>query len=202
MIATSITDAELWVSFKQGDKDSFEAIYHNYFNNLYEYGSRLVDDRDLVKDSIHDLFVKLWSNKLTIGEVKNVKTYLIVSLRHLIYNRGAAANKNRLIEVDDNYHFEMSWSAEEKLIEKERLSEQMNKLLAAINDLSARQKEIIYLKYFEELSYDEIAAALDITTKAAYKLSARALDALKEIYQVPKFVLLATLALCKVELLS
>ena len=202
MMPTSNTDTELWSLTKEGDKDSFAAIYHQYFKNLYEYGSRLIDDRDLVKDCIHDLFVKLWANKGNLGDVQNVKTYLIVSLRHLIYNRMAAGKKNRLKEIDENYHFEMDWSVETKLIEKENLSEQSKKLLSAMDALSARQKEIIYLKYFEDLSYDEIADVLGITTKAAYKLLYRALDALKDIFNVPKMVLLSMLSFCKADLLS
>lgn len=76
MINSSNTDAELWRSFKEGDRESFTTIYYQYLKNLYEYGLRIVEDKNLVKDRIHDLFVKLWNNKLNLDEVRNVKVLL------------------------------------------------------------------------------------------------------------------------------
>lgn len=76
MINSSNTDAELWRSFKEGDRESFATIYYQYLKNLYEYGLRIVEDKNLVKDRIHDLFVKLWNNKLNLDEVRNVKVLL------------------------------------------------------------------------------------------------------------------------------
>ncbi|MEO6681380.1 MAG: sigma factor, partial [Ginsengibacter sp.] len=80
-------DYHLWQAFQQGDRKSFSKIYHRYFNNLYEYGTRITDDRNIVKDCIHDLFIKLWANKQNLGNVANIKSYLIVSLRGTIYNQ-------------------------------------------------------------------------------------------------------------------
>jgi DNA-directed RNA polymerase specialized sigma24 family protein len=79
-------DIAIWQSFKSGDKDSFKTIYFTYYSNLYEYGMRIISDKELVKDTIHDLFVKLWNNKLNLGDVTAIKAYLIVSLRSALYN--------------------------------------------------------------------------------------------------------------------
>jgi RNA polymerase sigma factor (sigma-70 family) len=62
-----------------------------------------------------------------------------------------------------------------------------------MDQLTPRQREVIYLRFFEELSYEEIAGMLDISVKGAYKLSYRALDALKELLKISKKDLLLLL---------
>lgn len=197
MGTTAENDLHLWKAFQQGDKKSFETIYHQYFNTLYEYGARINDDTELVKDCIHDLFVKLWANKINLSIVINIKAYLLVSLRGALYNKVQKNSKHRLLEIKDGQHFELSFSVENELITREQLSASKKELLNAINQLTTKQKEFVYLKYFEDLSYDEIAAILNITTKATYKLSARALEGLRNIYNLSNPALLIFISLIK-----
>lgn len=201
MVASPNHNYLLWESFKEGNKDSFEKIYHQYFKSLYEYGLRTVNDKEIVKDHIHDLFVKLWTNRNHLGEVKNIKSYLLVSLRNLIFDKIEKNKRIQLSAAEEDYYFEMTFSVESKFIEQESYSEQTKKLITALNNLSSRQKEIIYLKYFEELEYNDIAAILNISTKATYKLSARAINALKEILNLPDTYIIFLLALAKAEIL-
>jgi RNA polymerase sigma factor (sigma-70 family) len=196
-------DSTIWQSFKAGDRTSFEKIYQLYFKNLYEYGMRLLNNSDLVKDYIHDLFVKIWLNKSNLGEVTNVKSYLLVSLRGTIYNN--TKNKKATASIEEfgeEYYFKMDFSAENEFIRKDEFSTQRQKLLTSMNSLSARQKEVIYLRYFEELSYDEIASIMHISVKATYKLSARALDSLRQILNVSNASLFILIALSRLQSLN
>lgn len=195
-------DALLWQAFQQGDRRAFAAIYRQYFRNLYEYGLRVADDKSLVKDSIQDLFIKLWSNRLQLSSVRNVKSYLLVSLRGTIFNKTKQSSRAKIVGIDDQHSFELDFTVESAYIEKEAVSERSRNLLNALNKLTPKQKEIIYLKYFEELEYNEIAAILNISVKATYKLSARAIVALREIMNTPGFSLLMIISLAKEELLS
>ncbi len=186
MINSAADDIHLWKAFRQGDRDSFAKIYHRYFNNLFEYGARIMEDRELVKDCIHDLFIKLWTNRLNLGNVENVRAYLLVSLRGTIYNRIQKNTKYRSQEIQENQNFELVFSVENELIRREHLNSQAKELLKSINLLTTRQKEFIYLRYFEDLNYDEISTIMSISTKATYKLSARSLEGLREIYTLSK----------------
>lgn len=161
-------NAEIWQAFKGGDMDSFHAIYRQHFDGLYEYGMRLINNRDLVKDAIHDLFVKLWNNKSNLGDVSAVRSYLLVALRSTIYNKLEKNNRVRLYDEIEQMPFEMEFSVESDFIIKEAGKLQTQKLIEALNQLTPRQKEVIYLRYFQEMSYDEIASALQITVKATY----------------------------------
>ena len=87
MISTQIyientEDTLLWKSFKQGDKKAFEQLYKKYFKVLGSYGFRLSQDKDLVEDAIHDVFIDLWRRKEYLSDVQNVKFYLFSAIRN------------------------------------------------------------------------------------------------------------------------
>lgn len=181
-MSTTNDDISIWQSLKQGSDTAFRAIYSSNYNCLYEYGFRIVPDEEMVKDCIHDLFVKIWNNKANLGLVRSIRPYLLVSLRSIIYNRIKANNRRKLTLFDSNteQNFAMVFSAESEYIKKEEVYQQSLLLINALNQLTSRQKEAIFLRYFAGLEYEEIADILGITVKASYKLVARALALLRE----------------------
>ena len=188
-------DTDLWQSFKEGDKDSFKNIYFKYFHNLYEYGMRISGDKEIVKDTIHDLFVKLWNNKSNLGDVTALRAYLLVALRSTLYNNLQKISRKPVEQLSENTPFEMVFSVESDYIKKESALADNQKLKEALELLTPRQKEVIYLRYFEEMEYAEIAAIMNITVKGVYKLTARALETLRQILNISGTSLLLILAL-------
>ena len=178
---------ELWQTFKAGNKDAFQQIYEENFQALVEYGMRLTQDTELIKDTIQDLFIKIYNNRTNLGDVKNIRAYLFTSLRLSFLNRISREKKVVATELDEHFpfdehfRFDLRFSIENEYIKKESNAQQVKSIVEALNKLSPRQKEIIYLQYFQELNYDEIAEILGITVKASYKLNARALEALKNV---------------------
>lgn len=200
MMKIANDDPGLWQSFKEGDRDSFETIYFHHFDHLYEYGMRLAADGELVKDCIHDLFVKLWNNKSNLADVTAVRSYLLVSLRTTIYNKLQQSSRIVATEIEDTCPFEMIFSVESEFIKKETRSVQAQQLVEALNRLTPRQKEVIYLRYFEELEYEDIARIMNITVKGTYKLTARGLETLRQILNISGSSLIALLMLVKMEM--
>ena len=190
-------DGALWQSLKNGDHDSFQAIYFSHFDSLYSYGLRMTGDRDLVKDCIHDLFVKIWTNKSGLADVTAIRSYLLVSLRTTLFNRLQQLKRVTVSEINEHNPFELVFSAESDFIRKEESLLQSQKLLDALNQLSPRQKEVIYLRYYEELGYEEIAGIMNITVKASYKLTARGLETLRRILHLSPFLLLMLMGYAK-----
>jgi len=89
--------------------------------------------------------------------------------------------------------FIIEFNAESIHIQKDEARVQSQKIRLALEQLTGRQKEIIYLKYFEELDYEEISGLMNISVKGAYKLSARALEALKVILEADAAIVIAML---------
>ena len=158
---------------------------------------RKLENSDLVKDSIQDLFVKLWTNRRNLGATSNIKYYLLTAMKHRLIDLSLAPVTTQLDLAGPGEAFRMEFSADSEYLRREQNNQQIQSLLAALDQLTGRQKEIIYLRFFEELSYDEIAVMMDISVKGAYKLSYRALDALKEILKISRKDLLLLLLLCK-----
>lgn len=203
MDSSATTDTTLWEALQQGSQQAFAAIYDRYFQRLYEYGMRLHPDEDIIKDAIQELFIKLWTNKDTLSTSVNPRPYLLVSLRSTIYNRLRPRKNVLVISFDQEQHdFLAHFSAESAYIKKEQLQVQHQRLLNALNQLNARQKEILYLRYFEELDYDSIAAIMNLSVKGAYKLSARALQNMRDILQVSSAVLITLLANLRMEMMK
>lgn len=185
--------SNLWLNFTRGDRQSFTAIYTTYVGNLYEYGMRILKDEEQVRDCIHDLFIKLWANHKNIGRTDNIRFYLLGALRNTIMSYRAKEErfqKEELLNPDD---FVMDFNAESAHVKKEESIAQSQKISEALEQLTGRQKEIIYLKYFEEMDYEQISEMMNISVKGAYKLSARALEALKILLDADKTMVILML---------
>lgn len=177
----SLSDLELWMLLRAGDRSAFEFIYDRFFDDMYEYGFRLCKDDFILKDKIQDVFIRIWTRHERLGSTSNIKAYLFTALRNSI-NEDYRSNLLHHALLDKfRAGLPVNFSLEFELLEKESEQEKLRQLHHALNQLSERQKEIIYLRFLQDLDYDEVSKIMGITTKAAYKLSARALDSLKEL---------------------
>ncbi|WP_303917789.1 RNA polymerase sigma factor [Draconibacterium sediminis] len=181
----------LWQSFQTGNSDSFTAIYNFYIYQLIAYGSKLCPDQHTVRDSIQEIFIDLFLKpKKQKTEIKNLKAYLFIALRNRIYKR---LQRNSRIETLDTstenveLDFHIEYSYQEKL-EQEEISEEIKNLLQqATAKLPSKQKEIIYLKFEEEMSYEEIAAIMRISVESTRKLFYRAMLSLRSYIDKKEF---------------
>ncbi|MCL6265168.1 RNA polymerase sigma factor [Flagellimonas myxillae] len=177
---TKIEDSQLWSEFQSGNEAAYASIYRNNVFVLYNYGLKIVNDKNLVKDCIQDLFVELWDSKHRLGKVKSIKSYLFKSLRRKLISESVLGRKT----VHGAKFFmtanTASHSLEHSLIEKQEFDQQQVKLKEAINKLTDRQKEIIYLKYYAFLSYIEIAEIMSLSKKGTYKLMGRTIGFLRK----------------------
>ncbi len=171
-------EQELWESFVKGDESAFDALYRASFRNLYNYGMNLCHQADLVKDSIHDLYIDLWKYRTKPSRIQTIRAYQYKALRNIILK--AQAQNGTLVEVESAYHFSFDNSEETRLILQETQDGQMDKLQTALQLLTQKQREVIFLKFYDQLSYEDVAHVLGISIKATYKLVGRAISFLRE----------------------
>ena len=161
-----------------GNETSFATLYSKYVDVLFSYGVGLGYEREIIKDAIQDVFLKLLNHKFADSEISNLKFYLFRSLK----NRLIDLHKNRIIndELDNcEFDFSIKVSVLDDIIEAENkkiLEQRINKLL---DSLTNRQREAIVLRYVHELEYDKIGALLDMTPKASRKLVSRAMERMR-----------------------
>lgn len=182
----------LWIAFKKGRTDAFDAIYRNYIQILYNYGRKFTNDSDLVRDCIHNLFLELWNHRQSLSDVYAVKPYLFKGLRRKLMRALSQANAMQDLSHDDA--FAISSSYETQHLHDQVEEDRKHHLLGIINKLSKRQREAIFLKYYENLSYEEVAAVMDISINTVYNLLSLAIRKLRE--QVSKVSFTIIIILC------
>lgn len=172
-----MSDKKLWNNLRKGDQKALEEIYRTYFSVLYDYGKKLSRDENTVEDCIQELFVELWNRRDKLSETDAIKPYLFVSLKRKIFRAIKTLRKSTDTELEEK-HFDASLAIDEILIERETTQEQKDNLKNAFAELSDRQKEILYLKYFSEMDYDEITQIMDMNYQSARNLVSRAIQKL------------------------
>ncbi|TAN00602.1 MAG: sigma-70 family RNA polymerase sigma factor [Chitinophagaceae bacterium] len=181
----NVADEQLWNYFLDGRKEAFADIYNNHFTILYEYGMRLCCNTEVVKDCIQDLFVKLWINRENLKPTDAIKPYLYTALRSIVLNR--LDQINRLAKREDRalklHTFEMHYTVEDGIIYKDEQAARSRQILKALNNLTPRQKESIFLRYYLGLEYPEIASIMQISVKASYKIVARAITVMRKYFK-------------------
>ncbi len=173
-----MSEENLWLLCLKGDRDAFKEMYCRCYSLLYHYGLKLVSDKELVKDCIQDLFVKIIQNYSALSPTLNVRGYLIKSLRNKIID---TIEKEK--EKDDLDEYGESFSVEENLFwEEDDWSPEFKLLMHAFTELSSRQQEIIYLYYVNGLKHEDIADILGINYQSSKNLLFRSMAKLKKIY--------------------
>ena len=173
-------DETLWTGLRKGDKDTFLALYKKYYHSLLFIGLKEIKDAQLVKDTIQQLFLYIWEKRETINEAKNVKAYLITSfLRKLSNDWKKSGKTSNLLVVWNNYSEDTQPTPEEKLINKDEQHHLFKCLMIYINDLPNRQRELIVLKFYEGLTYEEIVQQTGLSHRTVYNKIHEALKKLK-----------------------
>ncbi len=173
-------DANRWIEFITGSKKAFDFIYDKYFALLFGYGMQFSANKALIKDCIQDLFIELWTKKETLPEVHAVKFYLYKSLRRKVIK--TITKKDFLSQgaTSDVFHLQNGTSTEATIIKQEIVQENEKRIQRALNQLTSRQREAVFLKFYENLPYKEIALIMNLSdAKYARKLIYRSLKELK-----------------------
>lgn len=157
----------IWKNFKGGDRDAFKTIYNEFIDALYSYGSRITNDKDLVKDSIQDLFLDIYTYGSTLRQPELLEFYLYKSLKRQIIRKLLEKNKYTSdTEMLDN--FTLKFSIEDEVFD-ETTDSQLKKLQEIITGLDKSKRELLFLKFNSGLTYNEIGKLLDIKSNTAKK---------------------------------
>jgi RNA polymerase sigma factor (sigma-70 family) len=174
-------DLELWASFRKGDEASLEKLFNSYYSVLLNYGQKFTHNKFFIEESVQDLFVKLWNNRLSLGETASVKNYLFKAFRSVLFRKLKRQASNVMERLDDErYEFRIELAPDQKIMETENEQEVLKSIQAGLAALTSRQREAIFLRFYEDMSYDQVAEILDMNVGSTYKLIYRALERLKE----------------------
>ncbi|WKN45432.1 RNA polymerase sigma factor [Tunicatimonas pelagia] len=183
----TLSDTQIWTNFKQGNEEAYHYIYTTYFPVLYNYGRQFCPNREQVKDCVQEVFITLWQSKKELSDTSSIKYYLFKSLKRSIARSEKKLRKRQQL-VAQTPPFEIVSSIEENIISSQRATESKEKIQQAVNALSPRQREVIFLLFYESLTYPQIADLLTIEVKTARNLVGKALQTLRKSITFPFFL--------------
>lgn len=179
-LSNEIENSEDWTLFlSTGNDKVFSVIYSNNYDILYGVGLRYTSDRQIIEDSIQNVFIYLLKAGRKLRHVTNIKAYLIKSFRRQLFLD--LKKQKRLVLPDQlpENRFDYFNSSEQTLLETEELNAMQNALKTSISKLPPKQQEMIYLRFDCDLSYEQISTILEISVDSCYKSVYRSVKAVK-----------------------
>lgn len=190
------SDQIIWENFLCGDDKAYTYIYREYSQALYAYGMHFTSDKGLVEDCIQDVFIKIFQNRRHLQSTDNIKLYLFIALKNKLFNIFRKDIKYSQIDSLEPV-FAAEYTIEDEIIEKEREQFLNEKMIRMLEVLSPRQKEIIYYRFVEGLSYEEICQIMDMNYQSTQNLIQRSLKKLRTTFSQAEmqFVLLLLISM-------
>ncbi|MEO6707395.1 MAG: sigma-70 family RNA polymerase sigma factor [Ginsengibacter sp.] len=173
------SEQQIWQKLINDDINSLKELYLMYRNTFIYYGRKITNDQQLIEDAIQETFISIWKYRHSLSIPSGVKQYVLKAFRNQLFQ--IFKDRSNIIYTEESLNFSFEISFDSKIIEgedAEKLSAQINN---AINKLTNRQREIIYYRFYENLSFEEIATIMNMQIRATYKLSTRAITALRDI---------------------
>lgn len=166
--SNSVNDTHLWQQMKQGSELALGKLIKKYFNLLQNYGFKFVKDEAFVKDCVQDVFIAIWTHRETIMSPQSIHAYLLSSVRRKVLREKVRQrldqkqNANPAEKEADLLDFSHEWL----LIEQESLNEMTQKVSELLNELPKRQREVLYLRFYQNLERAEIADIMGINEQS------------------------------------
>lgn len=172
------SDGYVWDHFRKGSRAAFDLIYERYFQVLCAYGDRICTDACLVEDVIQEVFIHLWTKRDKLGATENIKYYLFLCLRRKLLRLMNQQKRKQATVLQDDY-VSFPFSLNPTMEEDASQEEKQLKLLNALLSLTDRQKEAIYLRFYNGLTFKEVAEIMDIEVRSVYNLIGRSIEILR-----------------------
>ena len=169
---------DLWVQFWDGNEMAFSQLYCLCFDDLLAYGRRVGGDNEMVEDLIQDLFLKLYQKKIILEDNTKLRSFLFRALKNLIYNQLLRNAKLQSLP-DYDFAFDLDYTIDEQLswMHDLGLSDEVHHILKGLTE---HQKEIIYLRFIHDMSFEEISKIMKINTQSARNLLFRSMEKIRK----------------------
>lgn len=180
-------EIDYWNSIRDGNNGAFRDLYNTYADMLYKYGMKIAQDSECVEDAIQTVFLNIYEKRKVLSRPQSIRAYLYSSVRNEILQEfrrkqqivsleNGFVNKNE--EYDYDFILEIDPYELMKLDEEEREKQEI--LQQIFNGLKGKQREIIYLRFYKELSYEEVASIFNTNSQQVYKAVSRIIKKLRE----------------------
>lgn len=183
---STFSDLQLWIQLKNGSELALGKLIKKYFNPLQNYGYKFVRDEDFVKDCVQEIFIEVWQRRDRLSTPDSVRAYLLSSVRKRVLREGF---RQHILKEEEPANLENNWQFAELpheriLMEEEHEAQLKHKINTLLNQLPKRQREAVYLQFYQNLEREEIAQIMDINPQSVSNLLQTAFKLFRENWQV------------------
>lgn len=172
------TNEKVWVrAFIDGNEQAFEKLFKLHYQMLLKVALFLLQDAEQSEEIVHDVFLNVWQKRENVNPEASFKNYLITAVRNRCFNHLKAKKKTHSINDDETWVEELV--ADNHTDTQAQVKDVQKALEEAVNKLPDQCRLIFQLSRYENMSYKEIAAALELSPKTIENQIGRALKALR-----------------------
>ena len=170
----------LLAAYRQGDQNAFMSLYDMYAEMLLNYGLCITSDKELVKDCVQDVFIKLISKSQNL-QVTKVTSYLLISLRNRLLDEFRRKNYMTETAVEDIRISTTVEDVENSYILDESSLNNVRKVQILMNELTPRQRQVFTLYYIEQRKYEDICEIMQMNYHSVRNLVHRGMLKLRSV---------------------
>lgn len=174
-------DQSIWSKIVNGDVVALRNLHDKYYYQLWLWASKYTHNETLSEELVSDCFIKLWERREYILIEKSIKSYLYLMLRNQMVSQ-LRKSKHMIVFTSDH----LPDMPDEVTINNLDL---YSDLYRAILKIPEQRRKILELAVFDSLTYNEIAARLDISVNTVKTQMGRAYQFLKEELDPKSFLL-------------
>jgi RNA polymerase sigma-70 factor (ECF subfamily) len=168
------SELELWQKICQGDKEAFSSLFNSFYQQLYQFAGRFINDAGIAENIVQDIFATLWIQREQLQITSGLKSYLYIAVK----NRALTYRKRNLryisYEPTDMQKADAAASPEDIYFEHEL----QTAVHQAIARLPNKCRQVYIMKRYDNLHYVEIAEILNISVNTVKTQLQRALTSL------------------------
>jgi RNA polymerase sigma factor (sigma-70 family) len=177
--------------FLAGDDKAFAELYNLFAKELYAYGLFICNNKRITEDALHDVFMAVFSNRKLLANVENVKFYFNSAYRYRVLYLLKKEGKQCELEYGLIENLPDTKNFQDDLIQEEEV-EARNALVKKIfRTLNEHQREVLYKRFVEGLSLQEIAGIMNINYQSVKNIIQRSLTKIKN-SEVIAFIIIST----------
>lgn len=182
---SDLEEVKYWQDFIDGDFDALSVLFSHYAKGLISYGMKIYQDEELVRDSIQEVFIQLIQKRHKLNRNEKIIGLVFRLLRNQMIDEIKLIKRSKKIDTlifHSRNSFEMD--AEHIHIGFEEDNKRNRMLNSALDQLSAHQKEAMFLKYSNGFGYEQISEVMGISINSTRTLIYRTLKQLKSLLSI------------------
>ncbi|KQS31067.1 RNA polymerase sigma factor [Dyadobacter sp. Leaf189] len=169
---------ELWYQSQAGDSLAFCQLADKQYRTLFNYAANFTSDKEFIKDSIQELLIHIWEKRQQI-QIQFVTIYFLRALRNQLMQEFRKNNASHMLDIEQANQISDYQTVETEIERNELFNENKAKVRSALEELPRRQKEAIFLKYYEGMDNEQIADLMQVNRQSVANLLFKAISALK-----------------------